>query len=245
MDHMTAPFRVGHPGYELFILGLSLLSLANLALLVLPVEPEIKQVVFILDSLLCVIFMLDFLWRLISAPDRRAYLRWGWTDFLGSLPIPGLRLFRLVRVGISIRFLRAAGGRPLVRQLVRQRAESLVVAVALVTIIVLEVAASAVLLTEPGTPGANIENGGDALWWAWVSVTSVGYGDKYPVTPWGRFVGSVLIGVGIALITTITGFLASKLLPRAESAEGEPHDPPLILGSPPPTDPSGEPGAGS
>ena len=115
----------------------------------------------------------------------------------------------------------------------------------LVTIIVLEIAASAVLLTEPGTPGANIENGGDALWWAWVSVTSVGYGDKYPVTPWGRFVGSVLIGVGIALITTITGFLASKLLPRPESAEGEPHDPPLILASPPPTDPSGEPGAGS
>ena len=246
MDHATPRVRVGHPGYELFILGLSLLSLANLAVLVLPIDREIKEVVFYIDALLCVIFLLDFCWRLLAAPDRRAYLRWGWTDFLGSLPIPGFRLFRLYRVGVSIRFIRAAGGRPLIRQLVRQRAESVVAAVALVTIIVLEIAASAVLLTEPGTPGANIENGGDALWWAWVSVTSVGYGDKYPVTPWGRFVGSVLIGVGLALITTITGFLASKLLPRpdADTHEGA-GAPPLVLASPPPTDPPSEPGAGS
>ena len=179
---------------------------------------------FYIDALLCVIFMLDFCWRLIAAPGPARLSALG----LDGLPRePADPRFPPVppriRVGISIRFIRAAGGRPLVRQLVRQRAESVVAAVALVTIIVLEIAASAVLLTEPGTPGANIENGGDALWWAWVSVTSVGYGDKYPVTPWGRFVGSVLIGVGIALITTITGFLASKLLPASGvDADGGP-----------------------
>lgn len=240
MDQENLQVRISHPGYELFILGISLLSLFNLLLLVLPIDVEIKQVVFHIDALLCVFFLGDFAWRLASSPHRLRYLRWGWLDFLGSLPIPGFRLFRLFRVGVTTRFLQRAGGRPLVRQLVRQRAESVIVAVSLVTIIVLEVAASAVLLTEPGAPGANIENGGDALWWAWVSVTSVGYGDKYPVTPWGRFVGSVLIGVGIALITTITGFLATKLLPRP--GDVVPQAPPAEAAPRPGA--SGEPGAG-
>jgi Ion transport protein len=241
MDQDNVRFRVSHPGYELFILGLSVMSLVNLALLVLPIDHEIKQVILVIDTLLCVIFLLDFAWRLVSAPHRAEYLRYGWLDFLGSLPIPGFRLFRLFRVSVTTRFLQRAGGRPLVRQLIRQRAESVVVAVSLVTIIVLEIAASAVLLTEPGAPNGNIENGGDALWWAWVSVTSVGYGDKYPVTPWGRFVGSVLIGVGIALITTITGFLASKLLPRPE-ADGKAPPNALLEATEPGADPSDPPG---
>ena len=84
-------------------------------------------------------------------------------------------------------------------------------------IVVLELASALVLVAERGDPDANIKTGGESLWWAWVSVTTVGYGDYYPVTAWGRIIGSVLLGVGIGLVTTITGFLATKLLPRGDA----------------------------
>jgi voltage-gated potassium channel Kch len=210
--------RLVHPGYELFIVGISILSLVNLVLMILAPDPDVDQVIRIIDGCLCIIFLIDFGWRLATAPDRRAYMRLGWADFLGSLPAPGLRLFRLIHVGKAVSLIRAAGGRRIVRQLLRERAETAIFSVFFVSIVVLELASVFVLIAERPDPNANITTGGDALWWAWVTVTSVGYGDKYPVTPWGRIVGTVLIGVGIGLITTITGFLATKLLPQRDGA---------------------------
>ena len=227
--------RLRHPGYELFIIGITILSIANIAVFVIAPDPEIDQVVSIIDGLLCIVFLMDFGYRLATAPSRREYMRWGWADFIGSLPVPGLRLFRLVHVAAAMQVLRAAGGRRVVRQMVRERGETAIFFVFLVAIIVLELASSLVLVAERDAPNANILTGGESLWWAWVSVTTVGYGDYYPVTAWGRIIGSVLLGVGIGLVTTITGFLATKLLPprdippKAEEAlveavEGRPPD---------------------
>lgn len=227
MDDRLIRTRLKHPGYELFILGLSFLSLVNLAILVIRPDGEVDQVITIVDGLLCIIFLIDFAWRLATAPDRRVYMRWGWADFLGSLPVPGLRLFRSVYIVRAVALLREAGGRRVVRQIFRERAESAICLVAFIAITVLELAASLVLVAERADPASNIRTGGDALWWAWVSVTTVGYGDYYPVTSWGRVIGSVLLGVGIGLVTTITGFLATKLLPqgvRQPAAEAEIED---------------------
>ncbi len=62
---------------------------------------------------------------------------------------------------------------------------------------------------EKGAPGANIHNYGDALWWAIVTVTTAGYGDKYPVTAGGRGVAVALTLVGIGLIGALTATVAS------------------------------------
>jgi voltage-gated potassium channel len=167
----------------------------------------------------------DFIYRLTTAPDRRAYLRWGWLDFLGSLPFPGLRLLRLVRVYRVYRGMAKIGGPSIVRTLLRDKAGSAILAVFLVTIVVLELAAILMVIAEKGAPGSNIESGGDALWWALVSVTTVGYGDRYPVTVPGRFIGSVTLIVGIGLFSTITGFIATKLA-RTSSDEPVPAPPP-------------------
>ena len=91
--------------------------------------------------------------------------------------------------------------------------------------LVLEVCGLLELYFEEDATGANITTAGDALWWGYVTATTVGYGDQYPVTPGGRITGLVMLTVGVALFATFSGFLASTFLsprkpkPRATTPE--------------------------
>jgi voltage-gated potassium channel len=67
---------------------------------------------------------------------------------------------------------------------------------------------------ERGQPGANIETFGDALWWPMTTMTTVGYGDRYPVTTTGRFIGAAVMIAGIALLGTVTATIATLLIDR-------------------------------
>ena len=76
--------------------------------------------------------------------------------------------------------------------------------------------ALAVLDAERDAPGANITTAGDALWWAATTVTTVGYGDRYPVTTTGRFVAVALMVVGIAVVSALTAVIASWLIDNVQ-----------------------------
>jgi voltage-gated potassium channel len=226
MTAPTTPKRIKNQGWELFLLGLSIFSIANVVIALLAIDPEVIEIVSIVDTVACAIFFVDFLYRLGAAPDRPAYmLRWGWLDLLGSVPVIGFRLFRIPRVAQGFRSLGALGSRRIGKLLLQDRASSAILGVFLLTIVVLEVSAILMLVAERTDPAANIKTGGDALWFSLVSVTTVGYGDRYPVTMYGRLVGSVLLVVGIGLFSTFTGFLATKLAQRTGDDAAEP---PLI-----------------
>jgi voltage-gated potassium channel len=81
-----------------------------------------------------------------------------------------------------------------------------------VGLLVLEVCGLLELYFEEDAPGANITTAGDALWWGYVTATTVGYGDQYPVTTGGRLTGLIMLTVGVALFATFSGFLASTFL---------------------------------
>jgi voltage-gated potassium channel len=87
--------------------------------------------------------------------------------------------------------------------------------------LVLLVAALAVLDAERGHDGANIRNFGDAFWWALTTVTTVGYGDQFPVSTTGRFVAGGLMVAGIALLGVVTASFASWLVERVAEVEEE------------------------
>ena len=112
----------------------------------------------------------------------------------------------------------------------RERAQSALYVMLFLVIFVLETTAVAVLPFEAKAPNANITTGGDALWWGLVTVTTVGYGDEYPVTTGGRLVGVLLLVSGVALFATFTGYLANAFLapqrpPERTAAEaGSPRD---------------------
>jgi|SoiMethySBSTD1v2_1073268.scaffolds.fasta_scaffold918666_1 voltage-gated potassium channel len=208
--------------YECFILAVSILSLVNLTLaLVLPL-PEAREIVQVCDVVLSGILLLDFGFRLISAPNRRDYLirQYGWVDFLGSLPFPGVRLARFFRVVRVIHLLGDAGLRRLRRGIVRDRAGSTVLGVLFVTLVLIEVTSMFIFMIERRAEGSNIHTSSDAMWWTYVTIATVGYGDRYPVTDAGRVVGVVTMTLGVVLYGAITAFLADAFIrPTANQRE--------------------------
>jgi voltage-gated potassium channel len=79
-----------------------------------------------------------------------------------------------------------------------------------------------VLRFEVDAAGANITTAGDALWWGYVTATTVGYGDQFPITIGGRIAGLVMLTVGVALFATFSGFLANVFLSAKEPEPDEP-----------------------
>jgi voltage-gated potassium channel Kch len=208
--------------WELFIVGVTLLSVLNLALYVLPfLQVEVRVVVYVVDVALTVPLLMDFGIRYQRAPDRRAYL-WsgrGWLDLVGSLPLPFLRILRLVRVRRITGPLGRRGIRSIIGTLLREPASGALLGVVLLTFIVMEAGSAIVLVIEEPAAGATITTPSDALWFSYETITTVGYGDVYPVTNAGRVVGVVVLTLGIALFGTFTGYVANAFLsPPGEEA---------------------------
>lgn len=200
--------------YEIFILVLSLLSLVNWVLYFVLNNQDVIRVIYIVDLLLSLIFLADFLYRLFTAESKSRYFfsQLGWLDLVGSLPFPQAKIARLGRVIRAFLLLRELGIKHVLREFIPNRAESAVYIVAFLIILVLEFGSAAVLAVEEGAPGSNIETAGEAIWWSIVTMSTVGYGDFVPVTQQGRLIGVFVILVGVALFGVVTGFLANKFV---------------------------------
>jgi hypothetical protein len=211
-------------GYELFIGAVSVLSLFNIVLLAFVHDESLATVIYAVNGLMTAVFLGDFLLRLRRAPSRSAYFfrGFGWADLLAGLPFPQLKIFRVFRLVRVIGLLRRSGEGAIIRSLLRDRAGSALLSLLFVGILVLEFGSLAMIKAEKGAPGANIETAGDAIWYVIVTISTVGYGDQYPVTLAGREIGAVIIVVGVGIFGTLTGFLANAFLePRREQKPDE------------------------
>jgi hypothetical protein len=210
-------------GYEIFIGVLSILSIVNLVLMLTVVNDEgLNTVLRVMNILFSAIFLADFAYRLATAPKRGAYFfrHYGWADLLASLPFAELKVLRLFRVVRVIRLMRDVGPRTLWRTLIKDRAGSALYALLLMGVLVLQFGSLTMLYLEEHAPGANITTASDALWYTIVTISTVGYGDYYPVTNPGRFAGVIIIVVGVGIFGTFTGYLANLFLgPRKEQAD--------------------------
>jgi voltage-gated potassium channel len=203
------------PPFELFTLAISLYALAALAIeAIVSVDPATRQILDWADAVVCVMFFLDFTLHLKRAERPGQYfLTWGWIDLLSSIPtISVLRIARVARVLRVFRVLRGVRATKLIASLIlERRAESAFLAAALVSLLIIVFSAIGILHVE-NTPDGNIKGPGDAVWWAVVTITTVGYGDRYPVTSEGRVLGAFLMVTGVGLFATLSGFVASWFL---------------------------------
>jgi voltage-gated potassium channel len=216
--------------YNIFILVLTILSLAIMVLLVLPIPDNVYQVLWVYDNLICIVFLGDFAFNMSMSRPKREYFihQRGWLDLLGSIPSFGilrltalLRLARLSRLARISRLLRGKNKTALIEDVVDNRSQYAVFITLLAGMLVL--VASSVLVLEFETVMApvagktpNITTGGDALWWSFVTITTVGYGDYYPVTQLGRIVGIFVMFSGVGIIGALASILASVLVPDPE-----------------------------
>ena len=201
-------------GYEIFVGALSVLSIVNIVLLYVADDPQLNKIIWVMNVLLSAIFLVDFTYRLLTAESKSGYFfrQFGWADLLASLPFEQakiLRVFRLVRV---FRLLRDYGVKNVTRSLVKDRAGSALYTLLLMGILVLEFGSLEMLNIEQYAPGANITSASDAVWYVIVTISTVGYGDRYPVTNQGRFFGALIIIVGVGIFGTFTGYLANVFL---------------------------------
>ena len=188
----------------------------------LPLDPQTHQLLYVYDNAVCVIFLMDFAYNITGSRPKRQYFinQRGWLDLLGSIPAFGffqlsalLRLARLSRLARITRLLRGNARKELVRDMVENRGQYATFITILAAGTVIAVSSILVLQFEGRSPDANIVTGGDALWWGLVTITTVGYGDFYPVTGLGRMVGVSVMFSGVGIIGALASILAS--LPRA------------------------------
>lgn len=156
------------------------------------------------------LFVVDYLVKLVLAPRRLRWFFYHILDFL-LVALPFLRPLRLMRVAMVWTSVHRVGGRTL-----RGRLAVYVIGSALLLVFV---ASLAVLEAERDAPGSNIKNFGEAIWWAFVTITGVGYGDYEPVTAEGRIVAVGLMIAGVALIGVIAATLATWLIAAVQNQE--------------------------
>ena len=199
------------------LLGLALLFLVVLlAPLLVDVRPGQRTALGVLSAAIWLAFAIDYAVRLYLSLERWRFVRTHPLDLLVIVlpmlrPLRALRLLRLARVGSLVSLAHGRGHRSL-----HARVSSYVAAA---TLTILLVAAAAIYDVERRAEDANITSFGDALWWAATTVTTVGYGDRYPTTTLGRLIAVVLMLVGIALLGVVTASVAAWFVGRLQDVQ--------------------------
>jgi voltage-gated potassium channel len=200
--------------FQAIILVLSLVAvLALSAELLFTIPPEAQRVMRWVDNVICVVFLTDFVTRFYRAESKLAFMKWGWVELLASIPeVQFLRWGRLFRVFRILRIILITRSlRQYLAELFQNRTRGGVASVFLITFLIMSFSSVTILLAERA-PNSNIRTAGDAVWWSITTITTVGYGDKFPVTSIGRGIAALLMIAGVGLFGTLSGVIASFFL---------------------------------
>jgi voltage-gated potassium channel len=158
------------------------------------------------------VFVVDYIVRLTLARPRGAWFRKHLFD-LAVVALPALRPLRLLRALTLVTVLQRTVGTALRSRIVIYGAGAAAV--------LIWISALSELDVERHAPGSNIVNFGDSVWWAFVTLTTVGYGDFFPVTAWGRVVAVLLMCGGVAVVGVVTATLSSWIIERAATGHDD------------------------
>lgn len=204
--------------WEIIILVLSLYTIIQLSIdIIYEFESKTQLIIEYVDVGICSIFLIDFFYFLIKSKNKKKYLKNRWIDFIASIPfVSSLRIFRIFRVFRAVRLLKVLkvfrgikGLLPILRWLSESRLKSILVSYILILIIVM-LYCSLVFYSFEKDLNSNINNFFDAFWWAFTTVTSIGYGDIVPITNAGKITAMILTLAGMGLFSVVTAQLSAS-----------------------------------
>jgi voltage-gated potassium channel len=192
-------------------LVLSVITLFNMGLQTFyKLSPQSYFQLNALDSTICILFFTNFIFYFYDSTDKKGFLKKHWIDFLLCIPFSQtiwLQYHSVLRLLRSIRSLKFVHDFMSKENNSNKFVDCCVVGVAFILF-----SAIAVFNAEKHLETANIKNLSDSLWWAMATVTTIGYGDRYPVSDIGRVIGGFVMILGVGLYASFTGFIVSKFV---------------------------------
>lgn len=164
----------------------------------------------VFDTFVCCVFIFDWFKHLLRTDDKKKFLKWGWLDLLLAIPFTHGAwakyhvVLRLVRCVKSLKYI--------YDYFSKDDKTSKFVDCCIIGLTFILFSSVAIFNCEKHYPDANIKNLSDSLWWAAATVTTIGYGDRYPVSDIGRLIGGFVMLCGVGLYASFTGFIVSKFM---------------------------------
>ncbi|MGF1769631.1 potassium channel family protein [Enterovibrio makurazakiensis] len=205
---------------SLLSLALSFVSLCVVStILLLPKSDPLYTLLLGIDTLICLIFLLQLSIHFLKSDKKLNYLKTHWIDILASIPVvEALRFARVFQIFRVIRLLKVS--EPLLTYMGKNRNETTLASILLLMTLLISTGSAAIFTFESPAENANITSLTDAIWWMFVTISTVGYGDHYPVTPVGRAISVIVIICGVAIFGAVTGLVASYIT-KPEKKEQE------------------------
>lgn len=203
-----------HPDISVTEIAMTLLSILAMAgallLAFAELDLETKRLLFTIDTIICFIFITYWFYGFFHTSEKKAFVKHRWIDLIASVPaIEPLRYARFFQILRVVRTVRMS--HRLLKKVINTR-EITMISLLIFIIAILSISSIMILLIEGNLPNANIDTAEEAIWWALVTISTVGYGDYYPVTTAGRFFGSLLILCGVSFFGILSGFMASLFM---------------------------------
>jgi len=177
-----------------------------------PVAHSVKGLCLVISYVTWAAFAVDYGFQMKLAPNKRKYFK----THVFELILIAVPFFRPLRALRALVFTSQASIRS--KKALIQSIPLVMTGAAVVMIVIM---GAAILDIERNAVGSNIRTPMDALWWGLVTITTIGYGDKFPVTTEGRLVAAVLIIFGVAMISTLTASFAAWILSEEDEKKHE------------------------
>lgn len=173
-------------------------------------DKETSRLIYDIDIAICIFFLAEFSVRFYKAENKWKFMQWGWIDLVSSIPMMDSlragRVFRLIRLLRILRAFRTTN--MLVHHVFKNKLKGTLTSALIFAVLIIIFSSIAILQVEHH-PNSNIITAEDALWWSYVTITTVGYGDLYPVTTEGRIIAAFLMTTGVGLFGTFTAYVSS------------------------------------
>lgn len=178
---------------------------------------ETSKLLKYFDYFICLFFFSEFIYRFLKSSNKLKFMKWGWIDLLACIPmIDFLRAGRILRLIRLFRIIRAfKTTKQFIHHIFSNKAQGALTSVTILAVLLLIFSSIAILEFEDN-PMSNIKTAEDAIWWSYSTITTVGYGDKYPITFEGRIIAMVLMTFGVGLFGTFTAYISSLFVVQKE-----------------------------